>query len=647
MGAHARRLLVAAVAMTLYAAGCTLPPDPPKPAPPSTEATAASLAVAVMKGTPAETVEAVQIVLARAGLPTAGSPHAAVNPVASGHVDVPDLVRLALDVRQGASGGLTVSKVAQVLQSFGWQFKDQPSRDEQVKTLLTAWAANQGGTEDPLTFGGAFLNEMAKQRGLPAGLEDPGWDPAAVRLSLLELLVWTSSFDRVDNARAATASPSAPAGGPSTGPSAEPRKAVRPLFAPDPCAEFRKSLGSAGPFAHVGANELRRRLVRAAMKDAPNGSRFGDTLTALRMLDRLARLLLLYRSAAISIEALSEDPIHKPVEERKFVGFRATAGISDDAWREYTMGRSQQELDYSEAVRGCMDQLGLPAPPSVGTIAAAISGWSVEWAVIEGSPRLATINASDSDFDYPGQFQHKLHPTSENQGQTPVMVMDLDQETQATHDHGLAGSGQLTVQAQLETSAPPSLKTFTDGARGGLNLAASVVELLGGFYQEMRQPTAVYRLQVTYHVPKIRRFHAVISGGWRIGSKREDGDFEGTLIIDPSRPAGPAYGPVSGRYRHRESSGFTVLCYTKAAQFDAVAPLEDGSPEASAPPLNDNGRSLSRLRIDIPREACPWVPGLWPLESYRAIHLPERVGDTTTTWSPGNVSALKLTLLPD
>jgi hypothetical protein len=201
----------------------------------------------------------------------------------------------------------------------------------------------------------------------------------------------------------------------------------------------------------------------------------------------------------VSVDVLSDNPIHKPVEHEELVGFMAQAGIDPEAWSEYAQDRSPQEIDYTTAMTDCMNQLGLPAPASVGTIASLIDSWWVEWSVVTGSPDLATINASESVFDLPGQFQHRVRRTSDIGGEAGPLIMNLSEETEEEHTQGVKVVDPLVVRAELETSIRPNLQTFINGARGGLGLASSLVELFAGLVQEMVQPSATANLIVSYH----------------------------------------------------------------------------------------------------------------------------------------------------
>jgi len=348
---------------------------------------------------------------------------------------------------------------------------------------MVRWSQNN--SDLPESFAGRYLQERVRRRDPNVNLA-AGAPPSEIHFNSLDILVLTAFFDRGVT----------PSSSDTSGPSGKPA-------ALDPCSQFRSSLGIAGgDLSHATVNEVRRRLVELATKKAgaqgAPGS-FGDAIQALRVLDRLVRLFTLYSTASITIDVLSDNPIHKPTSE-VFGAFKARVGVSEEEWQSYVADRDQETVRAETALSDCLDQLGLPAPPGLGRIAAALAGWRVEWRAVQGMPEHAVIEAENSDFDLKGQYQHNVKRISDYTGETKPLIVRIKPERREDHEGNAPQlTTPVTVRADLETSARPSLQTLISAARGGLGLISSLVELFSGWAQEMWTPQAYATLSVTYH----------------------------------------------------------------------------------------------------------------------------------------------------
>ena len=405
----------------------------------------------------ADAVHTVEEVLANAGVATRDNDQvrrAAIVPAAPQYVSRTEVLHLALDDRtSGSRGRFSLVDVAAMLGDFGWPFGDDSPAvtqlDEMIREMVR-WSQNNSDLSE--SFAGRYLLERVRRR-------DPNVDlaadarPSEIHFDSLDILVLTAFFDR-----GVTPSPSDP-----SGPTGKPA-------ALDPCSQFRSSLGIAiGDLSHATANEVRRRLVDLATKKAgaqgAPGS-FGDAIQALRVLDRLVRLFTLYSTASITIDVLSDNPIHKPTGEL-FAAFKARVGVSEEEWQIYVADRDQETVRAETALSDCLDQLGLPSPPGLGRIAAALSGWRVEWRAVQGMPEHAVIEAENSDFDLKGQYQHDVKRISEYTGETKPLIVRIKPERREDHEGNAPELSTLvTVRADLETSARPSLQTLIGAAEG-------------------------------------------------------------------------------------------------------------------------------------------------------------------------------------
>jgi len=111
-----------------------------------------------------------------------------------------------------------------------------------------------------------------------------------------------------------------------------------------------------------------------------------------------------------------------------------------------------------------------------------------------------------------------------------TFVLTIKTEEKSVHEAGKLTSASVDVCGNLKTDQPPSLSTFVNAAKGGLDLIDSMVELGAGWLQNMWTPSSCATLVV--------EFEEVTD--WKIDNTFSAG---GTVAHFTGLSCGSPYGP--------------------------------------------------------------------------------------------------------
>lgn len=395
---------------------------------------------------------------------------------------------------------------------------------EQLMEMFAVWVREAvANPNDPHSFTPLFLAEMARLQDAPVDLagsrfarprrgDGPPVDLAGFRsqqfrLTLLEIQLFAAAFNR-SGERTATVVPARP--------SWMRDAPVRATFAQDPCSEFKKSLEDwgdpAGAAAQWATGEGIDKAAGAAM-DAATAEAFGKAMAAAGMAAKIGKLVSFYRNNQVTVKA-EPSSTHKPPEGPALVQFTATAGLSEEDWKEYEQAAGGPEgSKIDRATRDCLNQLGLPTAPELADLAKEAEDWLVEWRIVEGAGQHAYMSYRGNDWYLPGRLAMKLKRSGPYSASATVNV-DITAESQQT---GRVVSAFVTTQASVDAAAMPSLSTLINAMTGLLGLADSLLELCVGWYQSMVMPRAYATIDVQYHCTRetilVNARNAVADGG--------------------------------------------------------------------------------------------------------------------------------------
>lgn len=395
---------------------------------------------------------------------------------------------------------------------------------EQLMEMFAVWVREAAANpHDPHSFTPLFLAEMARLQDAPVDLagsrfsrprrgDGPPVDLAAFRsqqfrLTLLEIQLFAAAFHRT-GARTAAVVPARPW---------QIRDApVRVSFAQDSCTEFKKSLQDWGDPASAAAQWAAGKGIDKAVgatMDAATAEAFGKAMAAAGMAAKIGKLVSFYRNNQVTVKA---DPpsTHKPPEGPAIVKFTATAGLSEEDWKDYQDAAGGPEgSKVDRATRDCLNQLGLPTAPELADLAKDAEEWLVDWRIVEGAGQHAYMSYRGNDWYLPGRLAMKLKRAGPYSASATVNV-DITPETQQT---GRVVSAFVTTQASLDAAGMPSLSTLVNAMTGLLGLADSLLELCVGWYQSMNMPKAYATIDVQYHCTRqtilVNARNAVADGG--------------------------------------------------------------------------------------------------------------------------------------
>ena len=407
----------------------------------------------------------------------------------------------------------------------------------QVIDLLTTWIREAAKDPNhPSSFTPLFIAEMAKRQDPPVDLsagpyirmgrgEGPPVDllgapqSEQLRLSLLELELFAAAFYR-DRMKTGAIERHPGRRGPG-----EPTPIVLAGLSPavqDPCSDLLKNFGALGEAGRVGAREGGQRALREAVRRATDGGTaqaFGRALSAVGTVAKIWKMVAFYSDAQVAV-SVSHPSVHKPPPgETHAVRFDATVGVNESDWKAYQRLMGGEAVSRADrAVRDCLRTAGVPVLTDLGDIAKDAESWLVEWRLVEGSPRHATIPYRVqghvlNHFFLPGRLAMKLKPAGPY-GASTGLVVQLALEDEAKHPRRFT-RGYVVAEAAVDAAQPPSVLTIVKGLKGAyslrqalssgssatsahLALADILVELTAGWIQALVLPRARASVEVTF-----------------------------------------------------------------------------------------------------------------------------------------------------
>ncbi len=451
-----------------------------------------------------EGVHAVEEALSRAGVASGTFDQILVParyPVTP-EVDLPvGVLNLALEANGGTLFRMTAAELGAMFADFGWPFATSSSSGEQVVAMLAALV--QGAREapnDPASFGPLLLGELTQLKDPPFDLTVDGLAPEDVRLSLLDLKLITSLFDRVSIKSVAPAS------------------AAVFAAANEPCTDAKKWIsGATGPFggqiyglstSQTGPGLVDKGLEAAGVSKA-NTAAAGAALGVVSIAAKLWKLLEFYSNAKISVTPDDASKItHKwlDTEALQLRLFKGTVGVSEEDWKEYVDSFSNISQETNKSIRDCLNEFGLSVPADLGDIIKDAENWKVDWYVKSGKNSRGVPNAWWTDTSQPDRGT--VHGLKAAWQTSPTKVSDysaatsfvVDIGTELETDHPSPQKlDNVDVCGDVIAASPPSLSTFFGATTGIIGLVDAITELAAGWLQTVAPPSSCAVIGVTWH----------------------------------------------------------------------------------------------------------------------------------------------------
>jgi len=374
---------------------------------------------------------------------------------------------------------------------------------------------------------------MAMRQSPPVDLRTLDYMPSDLHLTFLDLELFAAGIAQLAPAfRGTTPLPGTP-----LSPS---------LSTAEPCSAVTKFLEDLIPFGGStfgwGAGEAAKKAVTKYVEalsfylswdpaiPGAAAAAFSKFLEGLEAIEQIQALALLYTTASATIESLSDNPIHKPINSDVLIGFRLTAGVPDADWDQYK--QQPEDPEVLQILDDCLKELGLPKITRKRDIGNDISTWRVRWSLVEGSPDHAQwVDASS--FDFPGTLRNYLNRINDHAGQD-VVAAQLTKEKTSDHPGDLK-SAPVTVEASVQTDEPPDITQLYDaleaGVGGFIGLTDPLAELLAGLFQNLVTIDAYKTVMVQFHVPRKGAWTGVVNvvdSGVRSFTGSDDDPFQGT-----------------------------------------------------------------------------------------------------------------------
>jgi hypothetical protein len=424
----------------------------------------------------------------------------------------------------------------QLMEMFAMWVKAAAQDPADPRHFTPLFLAEMGRLQDPpIDIAGSRFTRPGRGEGEPVDLRGAPRSQQ-LRLTLLEIQLIAAAFHRPDAAARAAAAPRS-------------WQLPNPLSAfavsvqaQEPCSGLKEALekfvgenlgkdagtaagAAAGEAASVGAGKALDGAIGAAL-DPADAAAFGLAMNALSIAARIGKLAAFYKNNEITVVA-EPGATHKPPEGPGLVSYTASAGVSEQDWKEFEEALNKDGAKVDRALRDCMSNLGLPTKADLSDLAKEAENWLVEWRLTDGSPPHAWISLDNNDFYIYGRLAMKLKRVGPYSA-SAKLVVDILPEAERT---GKIVRTYVTAQASLDAAGMPGLGTLVNLFKGAFGLAESLLDLCVGWYQFMNMPKAWATVEVDYHCPKetilVQSNNPVADGG--------GGDGPNDCLIEPER----------------------------------------------------------------------------------------------------------------
>jgi hypothetical protein len=441
-----------------------------------------------------DAVAATRTALARGGVGTKAGGRFVVRPAGKpAIVSVTDLesLNLAAEARERETAGrVTLAQYARMLDEARMPFRRGQSPGRQMVKLLAAWVRQaRRHPSDPQSFTPLFLAAMAKHQEPPLNLAKPRYDASDLRLTLLETELVSAAFLRFDR---------------------PPRRAAARAAQADPskaCSDFKKYLEQNNPFLGRGHNfgveylagKIFERIFGRAVVDGRGltDEQVDDLRSkanaAATVLLRVQKLVAFYQS--IQVQVAPRQPAVTASESGTiFEQFGVLVGFTPEALEEYRKELDKinpGSRDLQRLVRDCYAALGLPLVTDVGDLAGELDSYRVHWTFEQLRPRTATVNVAQTranGFDFRTTRLERINDFEAR----ALFVVDILP--------GRAGKRSTAIGAcaDLDSSQPPSIKTWVTAIERGVGIADPLSELAAGWLQAVATPSTCNIMDVHY-----------------------------------------------------------------------------------------------------------------------------------------------------
>ncbi len=508
-------------------------------------------------------VIATQEALARGGIATRDGTHVvrkAVKPAASSAATSYEAVNLAVDARDQARGGrVTLAELDATL----LRFKAYKARGRKpgiaLRDFMTAWVRGaKKRPRSPHSFTPLLLAELARRQVPSIDLAAGTYDPATLRLSLLESELFSAAFDRwpasarhpVKRSRKASiAADSGP--GNCTEVLKEYVGKVLPGYDQIESSAIQSIAGEA--IAHgLGTLMTGKKVTDAKAVLTANKNAVSGVLSIINTLLRLQKLAALYAGVQIYVD-VAPASIEKPEAKQNYIAgeaqygegaFTANVGLSPDAQKSYDKeinGLGESFRKVRKAIQDCAGVVGIPSPTFADDVAEDLTNFKVKW-TLKASSRTANYEFKKTQWFAPGGrigALTRIDPT------LAAHRMFVDIPTQPPWSYApdrfyQAPPDEADATAELLTAQPPSLGTLINGMLGAqapFGLIDALVELSIGWFQSIDTPQDTGTLVVTEHKPK-----CVVGSASRAVAAADQcsGKYGGTFSGTADLSTGPA-----------------------------------------------------------------------------------------------------------
>lgn len=513
----------------------TLPPDTTgtgtTPLPVGTGKIAAMRALP----TPSEKVAAMESILANAGIRTGDIDAVyteAVGNAARGFISKYEVIKLAQDFdKESMPAQMTFEYVAAFLGDAGiYSIKPDFSSSDLLLFMQDWLTIARAAPSEVLHTNILIVDEINQLRTPSINLLSPDVTPDILVMSSLEVELLVAAIERLyvevlpQQSKVINAESSVekvePRCKPGIGLIRQPAK-VRGLAIPAPCSDLKSQFGkdveniAGAGYDYIGPAGFGEILKNRLGVSEGAADKVGKALDAAKLLKLAHRLYMIYKYVEIDLEPEGSSEVHKPVEgkeeKKKII---ANVKIPDEVWLEYKAAVAEAGLSgkISAATQNCLKEAGFPTTNDLSDLAGVMENWRVDWDIVRGAacgsditklggPNCHVYISQDSNEFIAANTKYETRLTKEQENSAKShLVVDLTTEPVSAHPNGKKKRATVLVKGELLTAEPPSLSTFTGAAQGGLNLANSIAELVGGFIQTVAPPKAYQTLYVSYHL---------------------------------------------------------------------------------------------------------------------------------------------------